>query len=75
MFATKIAWTPDSKALFYKDGFRGIWRQQLDGQSPQRAQGFEDKEIYQLAWSPDGRNLAYSTGARMQEIILLHDSQ
>ena len=71
MVSTKIAWTSDSKAVLYKDWAIGVWRQQLDQQKPQRARGFEDREIYQLAWSPDGKNLAYSTGARMQEIILL----
>jgi Tol biopolymer transport system component/DNA-binding winged helix-turn-helix (wHTH) protein len=73
MVATKIAWTVDSKAVLYKDWARGVWQQQLDQQKPQLARGFEDKEVYELAWSPDGKNLAYSTGLRMQEIILLQD--
>jgi Tol biopolymer transport system component len=71
MYATEIVWMPDGKSILYKDGFRGVWRQQLDEQEPRKALGLEDKEIYQLAWSPDGKNLAYSTGSRMQEIILL----
>ncbi|HWP55632.1 MAG TPA: hypothetical protein VN476_16000, partial [Pyrinomonadaceae bacterium] len=75
MYATEIEWTPDGKALLYRDGFRGVWRQQLDGQKPEPAKGFEDKEVYQLAWSPDGKSLAYSTGARMQEIVLLHEAR
>jgi len=37
--------------------------------------GPEGKEIYQFAWSFDGKSLAYSTGARMQEIILLEKSR
>lgn len=37
--------------------------------------GLEDREIYQFAWSFDGKSLAYSTGARMQEIILLEKSK
>ena len=61
--------TPDGKALLYRDGFRGVWRQELDREKPELAKGFEDKEIYQLAWSPDGKRLAYTTGARMQEIV------
>jgi hypothetical protein len=75
MYATRFTWTSDSKTVLYKDGFRGIWRRQLDRQKAQLAPGFEDKEVYQLAWTPDGKNLAYSTGARMQEIILLHDAR
>ena len=75
MFATKITWSSDSKALLYKDGTRGVWRQQLDLQKPQLSPGMEEIEVYQLAWSPDGKDLAYSTGARMQEIILLQDAR
>ena len=75
MYATEVDWTPDGKAVLYRDGFRGVWRQQLDEQKPGLAKGFEDKEVYQLAWSPDGKSLAYSTGARMQEIVLLHEAR
>jgi Tol biopolymer transport system component len=75
MYATEIDWTPDGKALLYRDGFRGVWRQELDREKPELAKGFEDKEVYQLAWSPDGKSLAYSTGARMQEIVLLYEGR
>jgi Tol biopolymer transport system component/DNA-binding winged helix-turn-helix (wHTH) protein len=75
MFATEISWTPDGKALLYRDGFLGVWRQQLDGNKPELAKGFEDKLLYQLAWSPDGKNLAYSTGAKGQEIVLLQEAR
>jgi len=75
MYATNITWMPDSKALLYKDGFRGVWLQRLNEQKPERPPGLDDKEIYLLTWSPDGKDLAYSTGARMQEIILLQDAR
>jgi Tol biopolymer transport system component/DNA-binding winged helix-turn-helix (wHTH) protein len=75
VFLTRIGWTPDSGAVVYRDGIQGLWRQRIDEEKPQLARGFEDKEIYQFAWSFDGKNLAYSTGARMQEIILLQDSK
>jgi eukaryotic-like serine/threonine-protein kinase len=75
VYLTRIGWTPDSSAMVYRDGIQGLWRQRMDEEKPQLARGFEDKEIYQFAWSFDGKNLAYSTGARMQEIILLQNSK
>jgi len=49
--------------------------QGLNEEKPQTVKGLEDKEIYQFAWSFDGKSFAYSTGARMQEIILLENSE
>jgi Tol biopolymer transport system component/DNA-binding winged helix-turn-helix (wHTH) protein len=71
---TRAVWTPDGAALIYRDGIQGLWRQRLDQERPEQVKDFEDKEVYQLAWSFDGKSLAYSTGARMQEIILLENS-
>jgi Tol biopolymer transport system component/DNA-binding winged helix-turn-helix (wHTH) protein len=71
----RMSWTPDSKSIIYKDSIQGLWQQRLDQEKLQSARGFENTEVYQLAWSFDGRNLAYSTGMRMQDIILLENSR
>ncbi|HYW74725.1 MAG TPA: winged helix-turn-helix domain-containing protein [Pyrinomonadaceae bacterium] len=70
VFASDMVWAPDGKSIIYRDAFLGVWRQPLDDKS-KPLPGFEDKEVYQFAWSPDGKNLAYSTGLRMQEIVLI----
>jgi tricorn protease-like protein len=70
-----MCWTPDGKAVMYKDSVQGLWQQRLDQDKPQPVKDFENNEVYQFAWSPDGKNLAYSTGQRMQEIILLENSR
>jgi len=76
VYPSAMVWTTDGKSLIYKEGFMGgVWQQPLDGTKPKFLPDFEDKEIYQFAWSPDGKNLAYSTGLRMQEIILIEGSR
>ena len=47
----------------------------IDEPKPKLYPGFEDKEVYQFAWSRDGKNLAYSTGLRQQEIVLIENSR
>jgi hypothetical protein len=37
--------------------------------------GFPASNLVQFEWSFDGKSLAYSTGLRMQEIILLQNSK
>jgi Tol biopolymer transport system component len=75
VWARRMCWTPDGKAVMYKDSVQGLWQQRLDQDKPQPVKDFENNEVYQFAWSPDGKNLAYSTGQRMQEIILLENSR
>jgi len=73
--AKRIRWSPDGKALIYKDSISGLWRQRLDADKPEPVRGFEDLQIYQLAWSFDGKALAYTRGANMQEIVLLQSAK
>jgi Tol biopolymer transport system component/DNA-binding winged helix-turn-helix (wHTH) protein len=71
VYPSEMVWAPDGRSIIYKDGLLGVWRQSLDEAKPKRYPGLEDKEVYQFAWSADGKNLAYSTGLRMQEIVLI----
>ena len=68
-----IRWTPDGKAIIYKNDAEGLWRQELDEEKPQLFKGFEELNIRQLAWSFDGSNLAYTTGLVTQEIVLIEN--
>ena len=68
-----IRWTPDGQAILYKDDFQGIWRQALKEPKPQLVVGSEELQVRQLAWSLDGKNLAYTSGAASQEIILIEN--
>jgi len=71
VFASDMVWAPDGKSIVYRDAFLGVWRQSFDDAKAKRLNDFEDKEVYQFAWSADGKNLAYSTGLRQQEIVLI----
>ncbi|HEX6186732.1 MAG TPA: winged helix-turn-helix domain-containing protein [Pyrinomonadaceae bacterium] len=68
-----INWTPDGRAILYRDFGQGLWRQALDEGGPRPVKGFEELRLYNLAWSFDGRNLAYTTGAVLREIVLIEN--
>ncbi|MEO8435635.1 MAG: winged helix-turn-helix domain-containing protein [Pyrinomonadaceae bacterium] len=68
-----LTWTPDGKAIMYKDLIQGLWRQALDEQEPQPVKGFEELRVYNLAWSFDGQTLAYTSGTATREIILIEN--
>lgn len=75
VWARRMLWMPDGRSVVYKDSIQGLWQQRLDQPKPQLVKGFEDLETYQLAWSFNGQDLAYSTGDRMQEIVLLQNTK
>lgn len=66
-----IRWSPDGKALYYRDARKGLWRQALHEDQPQRVGGFDDITLYNFAWSFDGETMAYVTGTETREIVLL----
>lgn len=68
-----MRWTPDGKAVIYRDDPEGLWRQALDEATPQRVKDFEESPLRQFAWSFDGKTLAYTSGAATQEIILIEN--
>jgi Tol biopolymer transport system component/DNA-binding winged helix-turn-helix (wHTH) protein len=69
----RMRWTPDAKAILYRDDPEGLWRQALNEATPQRVKEFEESTLRQFAWSFDGKTLAYTSGAAMQEIILIEN--
>lgn len=68
-----LTWTPDGKAIMYKDVIQGLWRQTVDEQEPQSVNGFEELRVYNLAWSFDGQILAYTSGTTTREITLIEN--
>ena len=69
----RFSWSPDGKAILYKDLVHGLWRQELTKDKPQTVKGFETTRLYYFAWSRDGKNLAYTTGTATKEIVLIQD--
>jgi dipeptidyl aminopeptidase/acylaminoacyl peptidase len=69
--ASGLRWTPDGKAILYRDSHQGLRRQALDEEEPQLVKGLEGFRVFQFAWSRDGKHLAYSAGKATNEIILI----
>ena len=70
-----IRWTPDGKAVTYRDWANGIWRQSLDGGKPERLNGLPEEKLYAYAWSRDGKQFAFVRGSEIRDVILLQDNK
>ena len=68
----RLGWSPDSKAIIYKDNIEGLWRHNLAGGSTAEIRAPEDFRIYHFAHSTDGQ-LVYSGGIPMREIVILEN--
>lgn len=68
-----LRWTPDGKAVCYRDWHNGIWKQGIDGGSAQRLAGLPEDTILYYGWSRDGKQFAFSRGSEMRDVILLRD--
>ena len=69
-----IRWTPDGKAVTYRDWVNGIWRQPLGGGHPQRLAGLPEEKLFAYAWSRDGKQFAFVRGApELRDVILLRN--
>ena len=68
----RLRWSPDGKAVVYKDNVQGLWRQDLDREKPEAVKGFDDVRVFHFAYSADGK-LIYSGGVQMREIVILEN--
>ena len=68
-----VQWTPDGKALTYRDWVNGIWIQYLDGGSPQRLKGLPTEKLYAFDWSPDGKSLVFTRGIESRDVVMISD--
>lgn len=74
-FAQSLRWTPDGKAICYRDWANGIWRQDLRGGAPKRLEGLPEEKFYNFVWSPDGRHFAFTRGREIRDAVLISDSK
>ncbi len=68
----RLRWSPDGKAIIYKDNVQGLWRHDLDKEKPEAMKGFDDLRVFHFAYSADGK-LIYSGGVQMREIVILEN--
>ena len=73
IFRYSIRWTPDGKAVTYRDGADGIWKQPIDGTEPKRLEGLPQERLYSYSWSPDGKLFAFTRGTTIRDIVLLRN--
>jgi Tol biopolymer transport system component len=66
-----VHWTPDGKAVSYRDWTNGIWKQDLEGGAPQRLEGLPEEKLFSYGWSPDGKSFAFARGATSRDVVLI----
>jgi len=74
-FRYGIRWTPDGKALTYRDWVMGLWRQPVDGGALERIPGLPQEKIFPYDWSHDGKFLAFTRGTEIRDVVLISNSK
>jgi Tol biopolymer transport system component len=72
-FNNGLRWTPDGKAVTYRDWANGVWKQRLDGGEPRRLEGLPQEKLYTYGWSRDGKLFAFTRGTELQDIVLIRE--
>ena len=64
-------WTPDGKAVTFRDTAYGYWVQDVDGGEPRRLEGLPKEKFYNFSWSRDGKWFAFVRGQEIRDVVLL----
>jgi Tol biopolymer transport system component len=72
-FQSGVRWTPDGKAVTYRDWANGLWTQNLEGGEPERVGGLPQGRIYAYGWSRDGKQFAFTLGSEVRDVLLLRN--
>lgn len=70
-----LHWTPDSKAIVYRDFSYGYWMQRIEGGEPQRIEGLPKEKLYNFAWSKDGKQFAFVRGQEIRDVVLFRNGK
>jgi len=70
-FNQSIRWTHDGKAVCYRDGVNGIWKQDLQGGPPKRLEDLPEEKLYNFGWSADGKLFAFVRGREITDAVLI----
>jgi Tol biopolymer transport system component/DNA-binding winged helix-turn-helix (wHTH) protein len=66
-------WTPDGKAVTYRDWNNGIWKQPLDHAEPNRLEGLPEEKLFLYSWSKDGKQFAFVRGSPVRDVVLIRE--
>ena len=64
-------WTPDGKAVVFRDNNYGYWKQPIDGGEAERLQNLPKEKLYNFSWSKDGKHLAFVRGVEIRDVVIL----
>lgn len=70
-FRNGIRWTPDGRAVTYRDWADGIWRQPLSGEEPHRLPGLPKEKLFTYSWSRDGQQFVFTRGTESRDVVLI----
>jgi DNA-binding winged helix-turn-helix (wHTH) protein/Tol biopolymer transport system component len=68
-------WSPDSRAVAYRDWNDGYWLQPVTGGEPQKMPGLPKEKLYNFAWSKDGKQFAFVRGQEIRDVVLINDAR
>jgi Tol biopolymer transport system component len=71
-----IRWSPTGEAIDYvdtRDGVSNIWRQPINGESPQRVTNFNSGLIFNFVWLPGGRDLLIARGSAGRDVVRIRN--
>jgi Tol biopolymer transport system component len=71
-----IRWSPTGEAIDYvdtRDGVSNIWRQPINGESPQRVTNFNSGLIFNFVWLPGGRDLLIARGSAGRDVARIRN--
>jgi DNA-binding winged helix-turn-helix (wHTH) protein/Tol biopolymer transport system component len=67
-------WTPDSKAVTFRDNNYGYWIQPIDGGDATRLEGLPKEKFYNMSWSKDGKWFAFIRGQEIRDVVLIQNN-
>lgn len=68
-------WSPNSKAVVYRDQNFGYWSQAISGGEPRRLEGLPKEKLYNFAYSKDGKRFAFVRGQEQRDVVLFQQSR
>lgn len=63
-------WSPDSRAVAFRDWNDGYWLQPIAGGEPHKMEGLPKEKLYNFAWSKDGKQFAFVRGQEIRDVVL-----
>ncbi|MDQ4120586.1 MAG: winged helix-turn-helix domain-containing protein [Acidobacteriota bacterium] len=70
---TGSRWTPDGKAVMFRDYGHGYWIQSIENGELRRVENLPKEKLYNFAWSKDGKQLAFVRGVEIRDVVIMRN--